>query len=256
MKQILKSNALVIYGMRWSNTSKIVHFFTEERGYIKAIAHGAMRPKSPFRGVLENLNQVQVIISIKENRGLQIVTQAELLDSYINIRDNLEATAVASSMFELIRSLVPFKEAAHPIFGFTVNTLHSMNKNPGNHQMLFLLGFLLYLSDYLGFRWNLSECRVCQNLPTKFPLKIDVINGAIICRGCESGAVKGNYYLNREQWFLLYQLQRTGPAQYETIWEKIPKKVSYEPLLDLLLSHINYHTEQTVQLKSLKMYLP
>ena len=59
MTKTIKTEALVIHGMRWSDTSKIIHLFTSEKGYIKLIARGAMKPKSPFRGVLENLNHIE-----------------------------------------------------------------------------------------------------------------------------------------------------------------------------------------------------
>ena len=83
MTQTLKTEALVLHGLRWSESSKIIHFFTAERGSIKAIARGVLRPKSSLRGILENLNHVQLIISLKETRSLQIISQTDLINSII-----------------------------------------------------------------------------------------------------------------------------------------------------------------------------
>jgi DNA repair protein RecO (recombination protein O) len=256
MKQTIKTGALVVYGSRWSETSKIIHFFTEERGYIKAIAHGALRPKSPFQGVLENLNQVEIILSLKEGRGLQIVTQVDLIDSFGKIRDNLDAMAVSYAILELIRSMVHFHEPAHRLFGFTVSILKSLNRQPEKHVLIYLFSYLFFLSDYLGFGWDLASCKVCGKDPEKFPLKADVENGSVICAGCSPATVKGRFTLSQEQWFFLWRLQETEPEQLPDLVRDMLPDVMYQPLLDMLLAHINYHTEQTVQLKSLKMYLP
>jgi DNA repair protein RecO len=256
MKQTVKTGALVVYGSRWSETSKIVHLFTEEKGYIKAIAHGALRPKSPYRGVLENLNQVEVILSLKEGRGLQIVTQVDLIDSFGNIRENLDAMAVSYAILELIRSLVHFHEAAHRLFPFTVNILKNLNRQPDKHTLIYLFSYLLFLSDYLGFGWDLATCKVCGKSLEKFPLRADVENGSVICAGCGPATGKGNFTLSREQWLLLRRLQETEPDYLLQLIQDLSPDLTYQPLLDMLLAHINYHTEQTVQLKSLKMYLP
>jgi hypothetical protein len=37
---------------------------------------------------------------------------------------------------------------------------------------------------------------------------------------------------------------------------KIPDNLQYQPVLDLFIDHINYHTDQSFQLKSLKLLLP
>ena len=255
MSQIVKTGALVVYGMRWSDTSKIIHFFTEETGYIKAIAHGALRPKSPFRGVLENLNQVEIILSLKEGRGLQIVSQADLINSFARIRNNLDATAVSYAILELIRTLVHFHEPSHRLFGFTVKILENLNKNPGKHPLFFLFRYLLFLSDYLGFGWELSRCKICGKVPARFPLKVDVENGSVICNNCSPAVIKGSFSLSEEQWALLLHIQETEPEKLTDLVENMPPDIAYQSLLDILLAHINYHTEQRVQLKSLKIYL-
>jgi recombinational DNA repair protein (RecF pathway) len=122
--------------------------------------------------------------------------------------------------------------------------------------MVYLFSYLLFLSDYLGFGWDLATCKVCGKSLEKFPLRADVENGSVICAGCSPATGRGNFTLSREQWVLLRRLKETGPEELPDLaWEMSPD-VMYQPLLDMLLAHINYHTEQTVQLKSLKMYLP
>jgi DNA repair protein RecO (recombination protein O) len=248
MTQIFKTPALVLYGMRWSESSKIVHLFTSEKGYMKAIARGALRPKSPFRGTLENLNHVEVILSIKEGRGLQLISQVSLLNPFSNVRENLEATSVAFAISELLRAVVHENEASQPLFQFTIQTLEDLNSLAARPLILFLIRYLLYLSEYLGFGWNLKVCSGCKKIPQKFPLRAEIVNGSVYCSTCASQTNLKTVPLSAEQWKLLQSLQSASPSA------QLPAEFHYLQLIDLLLSHLSYHTEQNLQLKSLKLY--
>lgn len=254
MAQQLKTEALVIQNIRWSESSKIVHLFTEGKGYVKAIARGAMRPRSPFRGLLENLNYIEVVLSLKEGRGLQIISQATLLDGFGNVREDLNATAVGYAILELIKATIHYNEAARPLFRYTVELLESLNKFHPPRPLYYLLHFLFRLSDYLGFGWNLSACRICQKRPHKFPVVVDLENGAIICPDCLPENFIPGSPLTKERWMFLRTLHSVPPLELGALERLVPADLNYQSLLDVLLAHLNYHTDQTVQLKSLKMY--
>jgi DNA repair protein RecO (recombination protein O) len=234
--------------MRWSESSKIVHLFTSEKGYLKAIARGALRPKSPFRGTLENLNHIEVIVNIKESRGLQLVSQVSLLNPFSNVRENLEATAVAFAICELLRAVVHENEASRPLFLFTIRTLEELNSFGTGPVIFLLIRYLLYLSEYLGFGWNLSVCAECKKIPQKFPLRAEIVNGSVYCPECVSQTNLKTVPLSFDQWQLLQQLQQ------ESVSASIKPEFHSQPLIDLLLSHLSYHTEQKLILRSLKLY--
>lgn len=256
MQQILKTDALVVHGSRWSDTSKIVHLFTAEKGYVKVIAKGALRPKSQFRGVLENLNAVEVVISLRESRGLQVITQASLQNAFNNIRDDLNSSAVAFSVLELIREFIHYNENVTDLFSFTISLLDSLNQSTReNVPMAFLLQFMLYLSSYLGFGWDFETCISCKKEPAAFPLSIDVANGAIVCADCRSRVASG-FKLSTPQWQFLKSLQNSESSTIPQLVKAYLPANHFQSLLDILIAHLNYHTEQRVQLKSLKMYLP
>lgn len=249
MSQILKTPALVLHGIRWSESSKIVHLFTSERGFVKVIARGALRPKSPFRGILENLNQVEVILNIKEGRGLQHLSQASLLNAFSGIRENLEATAVAYAICELLRSTVRENEPSQPLFQFSIQLLEELNSSLPAPVLLFLIRYLLHLSHFLGFGWNLHQCGVCKKPLQKFPVRADIVNGSIYCPSCAPHVQTKTVPLSSTQWRLLESLHQASPS---LPW---PTEIAFSPLINLLLSHLSYHTDQNLQLKSLKLYM-
>jgi len=256
MGKILKTEALVLKNTRWSETSKIVHLFTRDVGNVKAIAKGALRPKSPFRGIFENLNRVEVVISFREGRGLQIISQAALIDLYSNVREDLLKMSVAFAIFELLQNLIHYNEGDPTLYQATVNILKGLDQNGGVPPPCYLLQFILNLSEFLGFGWNFSICVICQNKPTSFPLSVDTANGAIICAKCPSQHLSIQWMLNQLEWQVLLALQEAESGKLNSLKNLPIKQVNLLHLIDILMAHLNYHTEISLQLKSLKMYLP
>jgi DNA repair protein RecO len=255
VSEIVKTEALVVHGMRWKDTSKIVHLFTADKGYVKVIAKGALRSKSEFRGVLENLNHIEAIFSIKESRGLQVISHASLISAFGNIRENLDNVAVSFAMLELIRSLIHFNESAQLLFEQTIHILTAMDLAVEKMSpIIFLQQFLIILSEYLGFGWTFDVCGKCETAPTKFPLGVDVANGAIVCPECRPpGSLP--FKLNEQEWKLLKDLQTTKAENLKAAKNLRYSQKASQRLTEILLAHLNYHTEQSLQLKSLKMYL-
>ena len=74
----LKTDAFILSGFKYGDTSKIVTLFSEEAGKFSAIVKGVRNNKSKLGGVFENMNHVNVIFSKKENRDLQFISKAEM----------------------------------------------------------------------------------------------------------------------------------------------------------------------------------
>jgi DNA repair protein RecO len=163
---------------------------------------------------------------------------------------------MAFSMLELLRILIHENEASQQVFKYTTHLLAQLNQTDLSNHIIFLLSFILYMSDYLGFGWNLEQCRGCGKTPNSFPVKADLVNGAIYCTDCAlPGADSSPVILSKLQWRLLFRLQQEAPSGLSALTGKIPADMKINPLLDLLMAHVNYHTEQSIQLKSLKMFL-
>ncbi|MBN2365462.1 MAG: DNA repair protein RecO [Calditrichaeota bacterium] len=255
MTQNLKTEALVIYTMRWSESSRIVHLFTPEKGIIKVIARGALRPKSSYRGILENLNHIEAVISIKESRGLQMLSQADLLNPFTKIRDDLEATAVAFAIIEILTRIIQGNENSKDIFRISIDLFEALNQSKTTHYVSYLLYFLLHASEYLGYGWNLSECKNCGKIPESFPLKADIENGAVYCKNCKRIISTTHFNISRDQWNILIRMQNMSSSGLSRFPEETEGDMQFSSLIDLLLAHLNYHTDQNLQLKSLKMFL-
>lgn len=256
MAEVIKTEALVLYTTRWHETSKIVHLFTEQLGDIKVLAKGALRPKSPFRGILEALNHLEVIISLRETRGLQILSSATLFNAYMDIRENLSKTAIAFSILELLKKFFQLHEPVQDFFHYVIRLLQNLNECQHEFFKPFLWHFLLKLSEVLGFGWNFSTCLICEKIPDHFPVFLDSHQGGIICGQCSSsGVINTSDPLTRPQWEFLDSLATFSPDDIDKLSETKFSEQNNDIFTNVLLKHLSFHTETVVDLKSLKWYM-
>ncbi|NOX38053.1 MAG: DNA repair protein RecO [Calditrichaeota bacterium] len=253
MSEILKTPALVIHTIRWSDSSKIVHLFSEKRGYLKVVAKGALRPKSPFRGLLEPLNEIEAIISLKENRELQVLTSVTLLNAFMGIRDNLEKTGVALAVFELLQKLFPIHEPVTPFYRYLTTWLTQLEKSDRPQLLPYLWHFLFRFSHVLGFGWQLSHCSICDGLPSRSPITLEYISGSMVCPDCAARVTVQGMPLSLKQWQFLNQLAAVPPEQIEKL-DAASLSGQEDRITEILLKHLAYHTDISLELKSLKWF--
>ena len=79
----IKTEALIIKTIPFKETSKIVRMYTRDKGKIAAIAKGASRSKSNFRGKLDPLNYIESIVYFKESREVQTLGEIDLIKSFL-----------------------------------------------------------------------------------------------------------------------------------------------------------------------------
>ncbi len=254
MEPILKTEALVLYAMRWQESSKIVHLYTAEAGYLKIIAKGAFRPKSPFRGALEALNRIEAIISTRQSRGLQILTSASLLDSYLNIREDLHKTTLGFAVLEVLKKLFSTHEPVQPFFHYLTEWLAALNSENLSNPGMYLWHFLIRATRVLGFEGALHHCLHCGKAPEAFPVLLDYRQGGLLCGECRGRRGGMGLELDPAQWKTLAAISQAEVSALAQIVK--PEAQTLPPeLTEVLLGHLAHHTEIPLELKSLKWYM-
>lgn len=69
---IIRTDAVVLRGMDYGETSRILTLFTRRHGIIGAIAKGVRRPGSRFGSTLQPLSVIQAVYYYKAERDLQL----------------------------------------------------------------------------------------------------------------------------------------------------------------------------------------
>ncbi|MBI2066035.1 DNA repair protein RecO [Candidatus Woesebacteria bacterium] len=92
--------AVVLARRRYSEADRILSVYSKNHGRLFLIAKGVRRPISKKRGHLEVFNQIK--FQAVHGRGLDLMTEAEIIDNFSEIRKNLKRVALAYYFMEVI----------------------------------------------------------------------------------------------------------------------------------------------------------
>lgn len=179
---IRKTEAIVLRSRDWSKSSKIVTFYTRLFGKVRGVAKGARRAKNKFGGSLEPFSALTLIFYEKEGRGLQIISECTLNESFQEIRENLSRMAYASYLAELVDRGVKGKEETEGLFQLLFTSFRLLKE--GTELTLVARAFELHLLRILGYRPHLADCVSCRHKVGGEGLKFNPNLGGILCCQC------------------------------------------------------------------------
>ncbi len=183
--------ALVVDSRDYGESDKIVTFFCQEIGKMGALARGAHRSKKRFLNKLEIFSFVQITYARSSPGSLAVLTEAELLNSFISLRTNLEGYQAASIIREYLLLSTSETAGDDHLFQLALWALHTLNTSDNQKRTLAL--FMAKFFDVLGYRPDFSTCQLCMTRPpADQPVAFDVHRGGMTCRECCSAAGGGN----------------------------------------------------------------
>ncbi|HOD51348.1 MAG TPA: DNA repair protein RecO [Candidatus Hydrogenedentes bacterium] len=121
-----RTEAVVLRGVDFSETSRIVTFLTPGRGKMACMAAGARRARSSLSGVLDTFNRLEVVFYWKDGRSVQKLAEAALLDGYPQLKTDLEKLVYAAFPLEIAYKVAQENEPSEALYSTLVEGLRSM----------------------------------------------------------------------------------------------------------------------------------
>jgi DNA repair protein RecO (recombination protein O) len=100
MRRSYNDEGIVLARRNFSEADRILSVFSKGHGRISLIAKGVRRPSSRKRGHIEIFNRIK--FQGQAGRGLDLMTEAEIIDSFEPVRKNLNKVALAYYFVEVI----------------------------------------------------------------------------------------------------------------------------------------------------------
>jgi len=119
-------HAIILKRIDFDEAKRIITLFTRNHGKVSAIAPGVRKVTSRKGSHLELFNHSQVFLA--KGKNLDIITEAETIDFFENIRNDLEKIGQAYYIVELIDSLLPEQQRNDKVFDLTLAILKKLNK--------------------------------------------------------------------------------------------------------------------------------
>ena len=178
-----KTQGLLIRAVDFSETSKVVTFFTRDLGKLAALAKGGRRLKSSFEVALDVLSVCDIAVIRKPNAGLDLLTEARLAERFAGFRTDLAALYAGYYVAETLDILLQGTEPLPELYDDAVAALRALSGGTASGRVL--AWWHLRLLRRLGFTPSLDECGGCgRPLPAGRPLPYSAAAGGLLCEEC------------------------------------------------------------------------
>ena len=151
--------ALVLRRTKLGESDLILTLLSEDGSQKRAVAKGARRPKSSFAARTEPFCVIDALCAT--GRSLDILKEARLVAAHDALRCNLEASAAAAPVAELLARMSQ-RDLANPrLFQSAMRMLDAMDGADDSHRAALSAAELLKILAFSGLRPSLEICVGC-----------------------------------------------------------------------------------------------
>ncbi len=175
-----RTEAVVLKRSDFGEADRILTLYTPERGKVRVLAKGIRRITSRKAGHLEVFVRSRILLHA--GRDMDIVAQAESVETYRPLREDLRRTACAYFIAELLDGFTGEEEGQAAVYDLLVESLRRLSTT--RDLWLATHYFEMHLLGLLGYRPELFFCVRCRA-----PLKpegnvLDPGAGGLVCPRC------------------------------------------------------------------------
>ncbi|MDE3089923.1 MAG: DNA repair protein RecO [Chloroflexota bacterium] len=178
--RLYRVEAIVLKRSDFGEADRLLTLYTPDLGKIRAIAKGARKPSSRKSGHVELFTHSALLLA--KGRHLDIVTQADTLDAFVPLRENLERLGLAYYLAELVDRFVAEGDLSsqgesfadsdrdeardgasvenRPLFDLLLHALKWLGDDATDPALLARY-FELHLLQHVGYRPQLFNCVNC-----------------------------------------------------------------------------------------------
>lgn len=232
-----KTRAVVLYSLKYNDSSMIVHTFTEEDGRMAFWVRIPKTHKAKVKNVLfQPLSLLELDVEISNKGGLSHIKDVHPIYPFSSIPFNPLKLSVALFMTEFLSKVLKEELENRPLFSYLENSIMWLD-NATDHIANYHLVFLMRLSRFLGLYPNLEEYHDGDFF--------DMLNGCFVplqpfhgqfVKGCEA---KHIITLMRMNYDTMYLFRMNHNERNE--------------ILDMLLRYYSIHIPGSSDLKSLSV---
>jgi len=208
--RLYKTEAIVLRGMDLGEADRVLTVLTPRLGKLRVVAKGIRRPRSRLGGGLEPFSDVQLVLAV--GRTFDVVTGVAVSDPHLGLRDDLEGTAAAWYLVELVDRFCEGSAESHGAFVLLAQALVALDAPPGSvRRETVNRWFELHLLDAMGFRPELSQCLECGAPIEPAGNVFSPVAGGVLGPECAgvAGEAGGGRPVSPEALKVLRHLQRT-----------------------------------------------
>jgi DNA repair protein RecO (recombination protein O) len=185
-RQTLRTEALVLRSVDYSEADRILHLLVPEQGRITVIAKHARKSVKRFAGNLDLFNHLRVQIVTRRTGTIHRLDQARLVKSFEPLRTDPVRFALGCYLLEMLDRLAPEggnRKDMERLFRFVLEAFEWLSaREPDERVRIFLE---LRALEALGLRPEFRRCVRCGREPAeRDEVDFHVADGGPLCGAC------------------------------------------------------------------------
>jgi DNA repair protein RecO (recombination protein O) len=178
---LYRDDGIVLRTHKLGEADRVVVLLTAQHGKLRAVAKGVRKTKSRMGARLEPMSHVA--LQLYQGRGeLETVSQAESIDHFRAVRDNLDRLTKALSLLEVVDQIAPDREPVPRLHSMLLGGLRSL---AATDAAMLVPAFYLKLLASEGVGPQVSACVSCGSEDDL--VAFDPTEGGVLCRNCRRG---------------------------------------------------------------------
>lgn len=175
-ERLYRTDALILRRSDFGEADRLLTVFTPERGKLRLLAKGVRKTTSRKAGHVELFMLTDMLVA--QGRTWDIISQAEIVEPYRDLREDLDKTSNAYYLAELVDRFTEEHDPNQPLFELLAVTLAHLSSND---LFLALRYFELHLLGLTGYQPQLYFCLACNEALEPVDNYFHIADGGTLC---------------------------------------------------------------------------
>jgi DNA repair protein RecO (recombination protein O) len=232
-ERLRKVEAIVTSHSDYGEADRLLTLFTREMGKVRAIAKGIRKSHSRKAGHLEPFTCVTLMLA--RGSSFWIVSQAETVEAFPTIRIDLEKTAQAAYILELLERFTSEAEEHHALYRLVKDTLFRL---AGDEDSFYAMRYFeLRFLERVGYRPEIFQCVQCRKEIQPEDQYFSAFQGGVLCPHC--GEMTANVKpISMSTLKYLRYFQRSDYDQVRTVNIRSAQREEMEKLMQYYFTYL------------------
>lgn len=238
--QNFTTNAINLRSYNLSESDKIIVMYSKEKGLIRGVAKGGKKTTSKLGGRMDML--VANKLMLYKGKNLDTICQAEALDTFLNLRRDMDKLFYAMYCAEIINNFgIEDDPNSEDIYNLFYKVLKAIaNSKTKEDTVLSVIRFQLKIMQICGYSIEMTRCVKCGCEIGDEEIYFSLEQGGILCPECKFGfiGVKKMHYKIKD----FFQTLLIEDFEKKTRYDELANEKICDFCFNLLKNHISYHS--------------
>ncbi|MBC7233203.1 MAG: DNA repair protein RecO [Chloroflexi bacterium] len=182
-ERIYRTEAIVLKHSDFGEADRLLTVYTPYLGKLRLLAKGIRKPTSRKSGHLESFTRTQLLVA--RGRNLDIITQAQTIEPYLALRQDLWRMSHAYYVGELVDCFGEEQAENYPLYCLLCEALHWICQS--SNLPLTMRFVEMQVLNLAGYRPQLFQCLRCNAALEPIVNYFSAAEGGMLCPRCGEG---------------------------------------------------------------------